>query len=250
MPSKCKWMATEMGVTANTQIFRLYSRFNALRGCFDRNLCHKWSINPNRNSTRLTEIDQMFQSLKITIAQLMCLMAIVGSILFTFVCQPGEPFWRPDVLKYKAPRLPLAVIQAHRLPAQAHPATSGPSTQSADQSDLFMKNHQSGWESVRHLFYQCSDWQTEYDTFDFYDEYDYAKLSFRSRHELCFLAQWEGRQQCRQEIQQLLHQYDERQLRQMLAYPGYWAYAPSVVALVTALIVLAIWCPLRWNTGA
>ena len=187
----------------------------------------------------------MVRQFKISIAQLLCLTAIAGSIFHLATYDRKDPFWRDGALTYVQPNVPRHFELVARRPI-AHPDPKhGATITYTDSSDLFLKNHRAGWERIRRLFYNGHRWRDEIDSFDFYDDYDYSKLNFRNSEDLLQLAQWEGRTDCRQQLHQLLQRTSEAELRGQIAYSLYWATVLPLLVLATAILVLAIYCPLR-----
>lgn len=196
----------------------------------------------------------MLRNFKLSIAQLLCLTAIAGAVFFLATYDREEPIWREDVLAYSRPDVPenSALVTSNSISVDYGPIAHDDShdngtTEYTSSSELILQNHRSGWNRIRLLFYGGKEWLADSESYDFYDEYDYSKLNFRSGEDLLQLAQWEGRERCRQQLHQLLQRHGEQELRSKIAYPRYWVAVLPLLILVVAILVLAICCPLDWR---
>ena len=184
----------------------------------------------------------MLRKIKLSIAQSLSLIAMIGALIFLATANIDEPLWRDDILAYHPPPVPIAFELVPDKPIVAtHNSKTGKSTFNfADGRTLYLENHLQGWCQLRRSFYDHQDWGEDVEKFDFYDDYDYSKLNFRNPYELVSLARWEGARRCREQIQDLLQDYNENELRARLALSPLWATAPTLVVFSLAAMLFLL----------
>ena len=157
----------------------------------------------------------MLRYFKLSIAQLLCLTAIAGSIFFLATFDRNEPFWREDLLPYEVPNVPRSfeLISEQPIVVKASRTSTTSTFEYPNGQILYLDGHQQGWEQIRRLFYGGNEWLEDVETFDFYEDYDYSKLSFREPYEIHSLAKWEGSQRCREQLTKLLETTSSADLR-------------------------------------
>ena len=181
----------------------------------------------------------MLRYFKLSIAQLLCLTAIAGSIVFLATFDQ-EPLWRNDVLRYDVPTVPRSFELITDKPADIDVSWGDTIAiyEFENGRSLYLDSYRHGWEQIRWLFYANQEWLADSESFDSFDEYDYAKLSFRNKYEMYFLARWEGSKRCREQLEELLATKPEDEIRSRLAYPNFWAYSVPLLVIGLAITLL------------
>ena len=158
---------------------------------------------------------------KFSLSQLLALtLVIASSLALPGAWRSQEICWTPVPLHYEIPD-----VTGYRI--------DGQSTKDADR--ICRYSHREGWELCRRLYYHSDTWDESHTNLPFWS----AKNAWTTLYHRPALK--DGYRICQQQIEQLLHEHSQKELRQKIGFPKKWLSVPiAIMGWIGLLLVFAL----------